>query len=127
MPLEPVPHGIRSRAVTFLLPRATCQVPRVTFPQGLVRMASAFIRGRPGEPLSGWAGGTGPLASVLYFDEVQVRDVRRPPALARPRFLCCCHAGPVASIRAAAATPCPGYHAVRSKPSFNLSTLDLGS
>ncbi len=46
------------------------------FPQGLVRMASAFIRGRPGEPLSGWAGGTGPLASVLYFDEVQVRQVR---------------------------------------------------
>ncbi|KXZ47776.1 hypothetical protein GPECTOR_33g658 [Gonium pectorale] len=49
--------------------------------QGLVRAAAAFIRGRPGDPLSGWGGGSGPIASLLVFDEVQVTDVFSAVAL----------------------------------------------
>ncbi|GIL54549.1 hypothetical protein Vafri_10294, partial [Volvox africanus] len=49
--------------------------------QGLVRMAASFIRGRAGEPRSGWGASNGPIASVLYFDEVQVTDVFSAVAL----------------------------------------------
>ncbi|GFR49686.1 hypothetical protein Agub_g11835 [Astrephomene gubernaculifera] len=50
--------------------------------QGMLRTAASFIRGRPGDPLSGWVGGgSEPLASLLYFDEVQVTDVFSAVAL----------------------------------------------
>ncbi|GLI71253.1 hypothetical protein VaNZ11_016376 [Volvox africanus] len=49
--------------------------------QGLVRMAASFIRGRAGDPRSGWGSSSGPIASLLYLDEVQVTDVFSAVAL----------------------------------------------